>query len=247
MWGAVLLLALGTAADPVRIGIAVLLVSRRRPMLNLLAYWLGGMAAGVGVGLGLILLLRDSLPALVHNVSVTLGSFTGGHFRIIIGGLALSVAAVIAVRIARERGQVPGRVPVSAGGPSALAPQPTTPTVFSRIVALIRRLLEGGNPWVSFVAGLNQATPWVEYLLALSIIVASGAALGTQVCAVAEFAVVIFAFVEIPLLCYLVKPAQTETIVLAVHNWLMTHRRKIFVVTLGLLGVFMLASGARII
>ncbi len=243
MWGMVLLLALGTAADPVRIGIAVLLVSKRRPMLNLLAYWLGGMAAGVGVGLALILLLRDSLPAFVHNVSVTLGSFTGGHFRIVIGVLALLVATVSAVRLARQRGQVP----VSVGVPSALAPQPTTPSVFSRLVARVRGLLGGGNPWVSFVAGLNQATPWVDYLLALSIIVASGAALGTQVCAVAEFTVVIFAFVEIPLICYLVKPAQTESIVLSVHNWLMTHRRKIFVLTIGALGVVMLATGMGVI
>ncbi len=243
MWGMVLLLALGTAADPVRIGIAVLLVSKRRPMLNLLAYWLGGMAAGVGVGLALILLLRDSLPAFVHNVSVTLGSFTGGHFRIVVGVLALLIATITAVRLARQRGQVP----VGAGATAALAPQPTAPGVFSRFVARIRGLLEGGNPWVSFVAGLNQATPWVDYLLALSIIVASGAALGTQVAAVAEFTVVIFAFVEIPLICYLVKPAQTETIVLSVHNWLMKHRRKIFVVTIGVLGVFMLATGMRVI
>jgi hypothetical protein len=243
MWGMVLLLALGTAADPVRIGIAVLLVSKRRPMLNLLAFWLGGMAAGIGVGLGLILLLRDSLPAFVHNVSVTLGSFTGGHFRVFVGVLALLIATVIAVRTARQRGQVS----LSVGAPASLAPQPTAPGLFSRLAGRVRTLLEGGNPWVSFVAGLNQATPWVDYLLALSVIVASGAALGTQVAAVAEFTVVIFAFVEIPLICYLVKPAQTETLVLVVHNWLMTHRRKIFVGVLGVLGVVMLATGMHVI
>jgi hypothetical protein len=104
-------------------------------------------------------------------------------------------------------------------------------------------LLEGGNPWVSFVAGLNQATPWVEYLMALSVIVASGAALGTQLCAVGEFIIAILAFVELPLICYLVKPKQTETILLSAHNWMRAHRRGILAVAAGVLGVFMVASG----
>jgi hypothetical protein len=239
MWGTVLLLGLWTAPDPVRIGIAVLLVSRRRPMINLLAYWLGGMAAGIGFGLIALTQLRDFLPGLVHDVSSTFASLTGGYVKVVIGVLVLLVAAVNAVRLARQRGQIP----VGSGGPLALAPQPTTPTVFSRLMGRVRRLLEGGNPWVSFVAGLNQATPWVEYLMAFSIIVASGAALGVQLCAVVEFTVLIFAFVELPLICYLVKPAQTETIMLSVHNWLLARRRGIFVVGTGVLGVFMLASG----
>jgi hypothetical protein len=239
MWGTVLLLGLWTAPDPVRIGIAVLLVSRRRPMLNLLAYWLGGMAAGIGFGLVALLWLRDSLPALVHDVSSTLATCTGGHVKVVIGVLALLVVAVNVVRMARQRGQVP----VGGGGPSALLPQPTTSTAFSRLLARPRRLLEGGNPWVSFAVGLNQATPWVEYLVAFSIIVASGATIGAQFCAVVEFTVAIFAFVELPLVCYLVKPAQTEAIVLSVHNWVVAHRRRILVVGVGVLGVFMLASG----
>jgi hypothetical protein len=208
-------------------------------MLNLLAYWLGGMAAGIGFGVVALVLLRDSLPALVHTTSSTLASCTGGHVKLVIGVLALLVAAVNAARMAQQRRQVL----VGGGGPPALMPQPTTPTMFSRLAAWARRLLEGGNPWVSFAAGLNQATPWVEYLVAFSVIAASGAALGVQFCAVAEFTIVIFAFVELPLVCYLVKPAQTERIVLAVHNWMLAQRRGILVVGAGVLGVFMLASG----
>jgi hypothetical protein len=243
MWGTVLLLGLFTAPDPVRIGIAVLLVSRRRPMINLLAFWLGGMAAGIGFGVVALTLLRDSLPALVHDASSTLTSFTGGHVKIVIGVLALLLAAVNAVGVARKRAQVS----VGGGGPSALVPQPSPSSMFSRLAGRGRHLLEGGHPWVSFVAGLNQATPWVEYLMALSVIVASGAAIGTQLCAVAEFTVVIFAFIEIPLLCYVVKPAQTEMIVLSMHNWLLAHRRRIFGICAGVCGVAMVASGMGVI
>jgi hypothetical protein len=47
MWVTVLVLGLMAATDPVRIGIAALLISRPRPLRNLLAFWLGGMATGI--------------------------------------------------------------------------------------------------------------------------------------------------------------------------------------------------------
>ncbi len=39
-------LGLGMAIDPARLGLAVVMLSRRRPMLNLFAFWVGGMVAG---------------------------------------------------------------------------------------------------------------------------------------------------------------------------------------------------------
>ena len=59
MCSAVLVLSVVAAMDPVRIGIAALLISRPRPMLNLLAFWLGGMAAGIAAPLVVLLFLRD--------------------------------------------------------------------------------------------------------------------------------------------------------------------------------------------
>ena len=37
------------AIDPARLGLAVVMLSRRRPMRNLFAFWVGGMLAGIGV------------------------------------------------------------------------------------------------------------------------------------------------------------------------------------------------------
>ncbi len=59
MSSAVLVLSLLVALDPVRIGITALLISRPRPMLNLFAFWLGGMAAGIATALIVLLFLRD--------------------------------------------------------------------------------------------------------------------------------------------------------------------------------------------
>ncbi|MGO8963016.1 MAG: GAP family protein, partial [Mycobacterium sp.] len=56
MWIYVLYMGFALALDPFRLGFALVLTSRRRPMLNLFAFWLGGMAAGLGLAMfGLLL------------------------------------------------------------------------------------------------------------------------------------------------------------------------------------------------
>ena len=41
MWGSVLGVAAMSALNPVRLGLMLFLVTRRRPVQNLFAYWLG--------------------------------------------------------------------------------------------------------------------------------------------------------------------------------------------------------------
>ena len=234
MWGIVLWMALVTAPDPVRMGIAILLVSRPRPLLNLFAFWLGGMTAGVVAGLTALLVLRDALPGLVHTLTATMARFTGGHVQVVVGVLALSVAAIGAVRGL-------ARVPVPAG--PVPPPQPSTPTVLSQLVSRARNTLGCGNPWVAFAVGLGQATPPVHYLAALTAILASGAAFGTQLGAAITFTALTLVLVEIPLVSYLVAPARTKAVTLQAHRWMRTHSRRILIVSAGVLGVVMLAQG----
>lgn len=236
MWGFVLWMALVTAPDPVRMGIAILLVSRPRPLLNLFAFWLGGMTTGVVAGLTALLVLRDALPGLVHDLTATMARFTGGHVQIVVGVLALSIAAIGALR-------KPARVPVPAGELPAPTSQSSAPTAFSQLVSRARDTLGSGNPWVAFVVGLGQATPPVQYLAALTAILASGTAFGTQLGAAVAFTAVTLVLVEIPLVSYLVAPARTEAITLQAHRWMRTHGRRILVVSAGVLGVVMLAQG----
>ena len=47
MWGSVLGLALMAALNPMRLGLALLMISRPRPGPNLLAYWAGGLTVCV--------------------------------------------------------------------------------------------------------------------------------------------------------------------------------------------------------
>jgi hypothetical protein len=239
MWGTVLVLAFMAAIDPVRTGITLLLISRPRPMLNLLAFWLGGMATGITAAVALLRLLRDFLPMVTREVTATVAIFTRAPAQIIIGVLMLLAALITAGRSARQ----PAGVTVPAGGPFAQVPQPSTPTVFCRLLARAQHVLGGEHLWVAFVAGLGSATNPVEYLLALAAIVASRAAIGTQISAAVMFTVVVLVVAEIPLVCYLATPARTQAVMLQLHDWVRTRRRRIIGVIVGAAGIFFVATG----
>ncbi len=81
-----------------------------------------------------------------------------------------------------------------------------------------RGLLGGHSLWTASAAGLGIALPSVDYLAALALIVASGAAAATQVGALLLFNVVAFGLVEIPLISYLVAPERTRAALSALHD-----------------------------
>ena len=84
--------------------------------------------------------------------------------------------------------------------------------------------------------------PSVDYLAALAVILASGAAAPTQVAALVMFNVVAFALVEIPLLAYLLAPKATAKSVTALHDWIRSRRRRDVAILLAAVGCAFLAS-----
>jgi hypothetical protein len=223
--------------DPVRIGIVALLISRPRPMLNLFAFWLGGMATGVALASVVLLFLRDlTLSVMRALVSLASGSIVA-HTQLAIGMLALQVAVVVGARHwARQRAPVP-----VTGAPSILVLEPDPPTGSSPLS--IRRRLERGSLPVAFAAGIWLATPPVEYVGAMVAILASGAAAGAQVSAALMFTVVAFAVVEIPLVGYLATPAKTQAVLLGLHEWIRPRRQPILSVVVGACGALLVVAG----
>ena len=130
----------------------------------------------------MLFVLRPALLGSAH--------FTLPRVQIVIGVLALLVAAVLAsgLRLPRSRDSRHDCRPGSGGWPTA-----------------VRR---GWRRW----PGLGIALPSVDYLAALAVILASGAAAPTQVAALLTFNVVAFALVEIPLVAYLVAPERTRRV-----------------------------------
>lgn len=82
VWGIALLLGIAASPDPMRLGAAVLFTSRPRPVANLLAFLLGGIATGLVSAILAVMLLRDFSPVLVRDV---IGRFASGAIMIIIG------------------------------------------------------------------------------------------------------------------------------------------------------------------
>ena len=77
----------------------------------------------------------------------------------------------------------------------------------------------------------------------LALIVASGAAAATQFGALLMFNVVAFAFVEIPLVSYLVAPDRTRATLSALHDWLRSRRRRNIAALLAAVGCVLLGVG----
>jgi hypothetical protein len=243
MWATVLVLALWVATDPTRLVVVVALMSRVRPKHNLIAYWLGGVAAGIAPGIvvfGLMLVMRDSVPLVMENMRSAVSRFTGGYFQIGIGVFALLIATLLS---ARFRAHQHLEVPTYGGFPAAADRQPITSTTIARIRLRAGRALRVGNPWLAFGIGLVSTMPPIDYLVVLIVIVSSGAAFGTQLSAVAMFTLVVLALVEIPLVGYLVMPTKTQAAVLQLQRLAQAHRRRILVAVPAVAGVLLIAAG----
>lgn len=243
MWGTVLAFGLWAATDPTRLVIVAVLMSRLRPRRNLVAYWLGGLAAGLAPGLSvvaLLLILRDDLLSLLEHARFTAARFTGGYVQIAVGLLALTIAALVSAGVLARRS---AGVPTYGGPVPAPVLQPPTASAWSRLTVRVRHALQDGNPWVAFGVGLLSTMPPLDYLVVLAVIVTSRVAIGSQISAVVMFTVVVLALVEIPLVSYLVMPAKTEVAVVQLQKWASIHRRRILIVVPAAVGVLLVAAG----
>jgi Sap, sulfolipid-1-addressing protein len=242
MWGIVLWFALAAAQDPVRIGIAGVLISRPRPMHHLFVYWLGLMVTGFGAALVALFLLRDFTAPLSAAISRAFSSPIVPPIQVALGVLALSGAALLARRTP-ARQPAPAAVSGAPGGEGAVlveeSPKPNP--FFGRFSWT--SLLERRSLGMAFVAGLCTSTQLVEFSGAMVVILASGAAAGTQVSAALVFTLIAFAICEVPLVGHLISPARTQAAVMGLHTWLNTHRRKLMIVVLIGIGTWLISTG----
>ncbi|BBZ44523.1 GAP family protein [Mycobacterium parmense] len=262
MWGSVLVLALLTAPDAVRLGVTLLLISRPRPVQNLIAYWAGAMVVSVSVLVGLLTLLQFTpLASTLAPDLLAPGAKADaavGRVQVVMGVLLLLVATAIVVSlVARQRASVPAR----GGGASTSVPGSSTPAAISWLAgrgrdtetgrrSVIRRLSgrahdawESGSTWVAAVLGAFAVTPPLQLLVVITPIVASGASFGTEVCAAVAFVLGSLAIVEIVLVSYLVAPSRTQELLRLLHDWLRPRRRQVLAALLVLAGASLLASG----
>jgi hypothetical protein len=220
-------------------------------MQNLAAFWLGGMFAGVAFGLVVLIIFRDTALTAIEHVVATMNEvrsavviLDGGGFKITLGVLFLTLLAVLVTR-RRARQRVPVGISSDDGplGSSSVMVAERPQNIFVRMAAFSQNLLERGGAWPAFLVGLGSATPPVECIMILTIIMASGHAIETQLMAFTLFIVLVLALLELPLLMYLLMPKKTETMMLRLDGWLRVHRRRIFEISLTITGVVLLVQG----
>ncbi|GBG40778.1 GAP family protein [Mycobacterium montefiorense] len=266
MWGSVLLLTLLAALDPVRLGITLLLISRPRPVQNLLVYGMGGLTACIPTIVIPLTLLQVTHTFSSHSHDwANPASGSGVHYiQIGIAALMLSIALVLAVRLrTRPRQQAPQ--PTPDGHMPALLVDSTTPNPISRpkdqdrdpateggstILRLRGRAQNAwanGSVWVAYLVGLFTGGPPLDSLpFILAVVAASGAAIGTMASALVVFVVGMFAVVEIVFISHLAAPAKTQAVLQLLHDWALAHRQHVVVATFTLLGVSLAIRGFAI-
>ena len=185
----------------------------------------------------------NAAASAINDVRSAVIILEGPRLQITLGVLAL---LSLAFMMARERAQVAAPVPVAVGagdGPSDVAVPPCKPRLSSRLSTLTQRMLEYGFVWPAFIVGLGSSVPPIEGPMALTVIMASRAAPGTQFTAFVFFILLVLVFVEIPLVGYLAAPQRTQAITLRMNTWIHGHRRQIFQTLLAVTGVVMLIQG----
>lgn len=271
MWSLVLFAALVTAINPVRLGVVLLMISRPRPLQNLIVFWVGCLIIGLPALL-IPLLVVNLTPALKAEVDVLAApgpNSTVRYIQLVVGALALTVALFIALRpLMRKRARPPrarhradGSVQSFSTSPLALESDSSVSTLtrrtriasaeseswWQRLVARVRRLWEGDSLWVALVMGLGTGPPADGMLIVITAILGAGVALSTQLIAGTAYVIGTLTVIEIMLLSYVITPTKTEVFLRWLHDWTRAHWRPLIVTIFGIIGVLMLATGAQIL
>jgi hypothetical protein len=219
MWITLLAMAVAVSLEPFRIAMTVVMVNRPRPLLQLLAFLVGGFAMGIVVGTIALFVLRPAFGS---------AHFTLPKVQIVVGSILLINAAVVATGVLGRRGDRGVSQAASTSGP---------------LMTRTKQLLNSPSLWIAGVAGLGIALPSVDYLAVLALIAASGAAATAQLGALLLFNVVAFGFVELPLVCYLIAPDRTRATLSELQDWVRRRRRRDVAILLAVVGCVLLGAG----
>jgi hypothetical protein len=268
MWGPLLVLALLTTINPVRLGIILLVLSRPRPVQNLLAYWSGALIVGLATLIVPLVALyaTPSSASFARDFAHPTANPTAQRTAIAMGLLLLAIAVLVVVRSLVKTSSGGGvRRPMQDqsgnANTSTLVLDSTAPPVISRLLrptqdaateggSPVRRLLrrarsawQNGSTWISFAIGVAVLPPLDGVLFALAIIIASGATLGIQIGAAVLYMIGVLVIEEIILVSNLFAPARTQAVLRRLHEWAQAHHRKFVAAILAVVGAALVARG----
>ena len=194
----IFLLGVGSMFWPLLLVVVVLALRTDRPVKILCWFWAGGMLTCVSVGAALVFALQDSTFMSGDKLS------SAPWVDIVVGTLAL-VAAVVLRRVGRR---------------NARRRRPETARKERRSSEWIERMIESGGP-LAFVGGIVATIlPAPLAIIAMADVAQLGYSTGASLLVIVLFYVVMFTFVEVPIIGYAVSPEATAARVTSFNAWL---------------------------
>lgn len=213
-----LLLAIASAFYPVLLAVVIIFLGRPHPKKLLLFFLAGAMLVSVAIGLAAVNFLNAASLG-----SSSRHSFGGGVY------IALGITAiVVGLHFLRTR-------------PKA------KPAKKDKKPSLTDRALSRDSTWLVFVLGIVLNMPGIWYLAALKNIGLGDYSEAAEVALVLVFNVIMFSFIEIPLLGYVFAPEWSHRQVSRFNDWLHRNARHLGGwIGVGL-GAFLVARGMYVL
>ena len=232
----VLLYAVGSAFFPALLAGVSVILTRERPATLLLAFYIGGMAVSMVVGLVLL-----SIAASDANLGSS-GNKTDPFFEI--------GAALLAFALAWLTGSTRGRATIDDWRGKRKSRKE------AKQIKKHGELQEAKDPWavrvldrgsvlLALIAGMILALPGPFYLLALAHIAEEKYSTTEAIILVVIFNLIMFMLAELPLIGYLINPEQTQDRVERFSGWLENHGLQIIAIFAALWGLSSLGKGLK--
>jgi hypothetical protein len=211
-------LAIASAFWPLLLAVVLVSLRAAHPIRLLVSFLAGGLLTTMAVGLVVIYALRGS------SLTTSSRSTFDPWFELVVGALALLAAAVLWRRL---------DPPAEAPAAGAVDADP----------GRMERMLDRGAP-LAFVAGIIfNVVPGVFPLAALRDIAELDAGVAETIGLLLAFYLIMFAFIEVPLVGYVVAPERTGRETRRFNAWLDRNMRRLAIVALAVLGGYLVAKG----
>jgi hypothetical protein len=218
-WLEILVLAVASSFWPTLILIVVLALRLERPIGVLVWFLAAGLLTTVTIGIAIVFALQDS--------SFVSGSHPPANPALeLTAGLLSLLAAYALLRGSRK------------APPEALSsPQP------AKAPSRIERTIGRGGP-VVFAAGVVlNIVPGAAPLVGLKDIAQLDAGNGAKVAAIIAFYLIMFAFIEVPIVAYGFAPERTAAEMNRVNAWVGRNGRRVAAYVIGAVGIYLTVRG----
>lgn len=216
----IIALALLAMFFPALLAVVLIALRSRRPQLLLASFLAGGFLAANTVGLIIVFSLQDA------SVDSSSSNGLDPIFYVVVGILSLIAAWVVRDRQLLVKKEKSPEEQADAGKPDRLT-----------------RALDKGAPY-AFIAGLLLcALPGFSALVGLKDIAQLGWSTAATVAMVIGFFLIMFAFIELPLIGFLIAPEQATVKTIAFNSWLDRNANRLATDVLALLGILLIVRG----